>query len=159
MGQQWTFVGRVTISTFFSKEKACFVCFCRLYVLLQLKRNLVNKQTGSTGSTAINGSQICYITFRRLALLFVGTIPARTKDISKNILSWFWTLFKKFNTLHKRQKRKLNDLQKEYCALGTQTRFADIDKHLCREIEISFFAGKICPKTLYSDKIRLQRDT
>ena len=32
----------------FSKEKACFVCFCRLYVLLQHKRNFVNKQPGST---------------------------------------------------------------------------------------------------------------
>ena len=35
------------------------------------------------------------------------------------------------------RKRNLFDLQKEYCALGTQTLIADIDNRFCREIEKS----------------------
>ena len=54
------------------------------------------------------------------------------------------------------RKRNLFDLQKEYCALGTQTLIADIDNRFCREIEKSFCAGKVYPNTLYLDKRRPQ---
>ena len=40
------------------------------------------------------------------------------------------------------------DLQKEYCAPGTQTRVADIDNLFCREIEKSFCAGIVYANTI-----------
>ena len=95
----------VTSSSSSSKEKPCFVCFGRLYVLLQHKRNFVNKQPGSTLSTTINGSRGGYITTNRFTFLFVETILASTIHISNNILNWFWILFKKVNPLTKWQKR------------------------------------------------------
>ena len=85
------------MSSFSSKEKSCFICFCRLHVVLQHERNFVNKQPGSTISTSINGSRSCYITTKRFAFLSVGTKLARTIDISNNNLNWFWALFKKVN--------------------------------------------------------------
>ena len=65
----------------------------------------MNKQPGSTLSTSINGSRSCYITSKRLAFRSVGTIIARTIDISKNILNLFWALFKNVNPLTKPQEK------------------------------------------------------
>ena len=65
----------------------------------------MNTQPGSTLSTSIYGSRRCYITTKRFALLSVGTIIARTIDISNNILNWFWALFKNLNPLTKRQEK------------------------------------------------------
>ena len=45
------------------------------------------------------------------------------------------------------RKTILFDLQKEYCALDTQTRIAGIVNRFCREIEKSFSASKIYPNT------------
>ena len=69
------------------------------------KRNFVNKQPGSTLSTTINRSRSCYITSNRSAFLSVETILARTIDISKNILNWFWALFKNVKPLTDRQEK------------------------------------------------------
>ena len=55
-----------------------------------------------------------------------------------------------------KRKRSLFDLRKEYCTPSTQTRIADIDNRFCREIEKSFCAGKVCPKTLYLYNTRPQ---
>ena len=65
----------------------------------------MNKKTGSTLSTTINGSRSCYITAKRIAFLFVGTILGRTMDTSKNILNWFWALIKIVSALAKRQEK------------------------------------------------------
>ena len=46
------------------------------------------------------------------------------------------------------------DLQKDYCAPGTQTHIADFDKRFCQEIVKSFCAGKVYPNILYLDKTR-----
>ena len=54
------------------------------------------------------------------------------------------------------RKRNLFDLQKKYCAPGSQLRIVDIDKRFCPEIQKSFCAGKVYPNTLYLDKTRLQ---
>ena len=54
------------------------------------------------------------------------------------------------------RKRKLFDLQKEYSAPGKQMRIAGIDNRFCREIEMSFCAGKVYPNTLYLDNTRPQ---
>ena len=105
MGHQVKNVCWVASWSFFSKEKSCFVCFCRLYVLLWHKRNFVSKQPGSTLSTTINGSRSCYITANKFAFLSVGTILARTIRISNNILIWFWTLSKNVHPLTKRQEK------------------------------------------------------
>ena len=83
----------------------CFVCFCRLYVLLLRERNFVKKQPGSTLSTTINVSRSCYITTNRFTFLSVETILARTIDISNNILNCFGTLFKNVNPCTKRQEK------------------------------------------------------
>ena len=40
------------------------------------------------------------------------------------------------------RKRNLFDLQKEYCAPGTQTHIVDIDNRFCQEIEKSFLQAK-----------------
>ena len=48
---------------------------------------------------------------------------------------------------HATRKRSLFDLQKEYCAPGTQTRIADFENRFCREIEKSiFFCRQSLPK-------------
>ena len=65
----------------------------------------MNKRPGSTLSTSINGSLSCYITTKIFAFLSVGTIFARTVDISNNILNSFWALFKNVNPLTKRQEK------------------------------------------------------
>ena len=45
------------------------------------------------------------------------------------------------------------DLQKEYCAPGTQTRIVDIDNRFCQEIEKAFcaamFTRTLCIRTLH----------
>ena len=65
----------------------------------------MNKQPDSTLSTTINGSRSCYITVKRFTFLSVGTILARTIDISNNVLNCFWTLFKNVNRMAKRQEK------------------------------------------------------
>ena len=65
----------------------------------------MTKQPGSTLSTSIKGSRSCYITTKIFAFLSVGTILAETIDISKNILNWFWALFKNVRPLNKRQEK------------------------------------------------------
>ena len=54
------------------------------------------------------------------------------------------------------KKRNFIDLQKQNCALDTQTRIASIDSCFCREIEKSFCAGKVYLITSYLDNTRLQ---
>ena len=108
----------------------------------------MNKQPGSTISTSINGTRSCYVTTKRFAFLTVGTILAyNTKDISNNILNWLWALFEIVNPLTKRQEKNLFDLQKKYCALGTQAHIADIDNRFCQEIE-KFFVQEKFTRTL-----------
>ena len=65
----------------------------------------MNKQPGSTVSTSIYGSRSCYITAKRFTFPSVGTIPARTIDISNSSLNWFWVLFKKVNSLTKQREK------------------------------------------------------
>ena len=116
MGLSVIIVCWVPSSSFSSKEKRCFVCFCRLFVLLWHKRNLVNKQPGSTLSTTINGSRSCYIISNRSAFLSVGTILTGTIDISNNILNWFWALFKNLNLLTKQQEKGICLISKKNIA-------------------------------------------
>ena len=68
----------------------------------------MNKQPGSTLSTRINGSRSCYITTKEIAFLSVGTILARTIDISNTILNWFSALFRKVKPLTKRQEKGIS---------------------------------------------------
>ena len=92
----------------------------------------MNKQPSYTLSTNLNGSRSCYITVKRVSFLSVESIIVRVLHISNNNLSCFWTIFKNVDSLAKRQKKKnLFDLQKEYCAPGTETRIADIDNRFC----------------------------
>ena len=56
------------------------------------------------------------------------------------------------------RKRNLFDLQKDYCAPGTDMRIADLDNRSCREIEKFFCAGKVYPNPLYLVNIRPQRE-
>ena len=65
----------------------------------------MNKQQGSTLSTTTNGSRSYYISTKKYAFLSVGTILARTKDISNNLLNWFWALFRNINAFAKRPER------------------------------------------------------
>ena len=65
----------------------------------------MNKQSGFTLSTTINGSRSCYITTKRFAFLSDKTILARTIDISNNILNWLRIFFKYENLLTKRQEK------------------------------------------------------
>ena len=76
----------------------------------------MNKQPSSTLSTTINRSRSCYITTKRLAILSVETIVARTKDIFENILNWLWTLFKNVHTLTNRQEKGICLFLKKYIA-------------------------------------------
>ena len=101
----------------------------------------MNKQLGSTLSTTINGTRSCYIATNRFAFLSVETLLGRSVHICNTILNGVWTLFK--NVKQMTRKRKSFDLQKEYCAPGTQTRIADLDNRSCREVEKSFCAGKV----------------
>ena len=98
------FVG-YQVHHFLGKEKACFICFCRFYVLLKHEKIFVNKQPGSTLSTTINGSRNWYITIKTLPFVPVETKLTRTKDSSTNILSWFWTLFNNVNPSAKPQEK------------------------------------------------------
>ena len=67
----------------------------------------MNKPPGSTLSTSRNGSRSCYLTTKRFAFLTVGTVLARTIDISNNILNWFWALFRSVNPLTRRQQKQI----------------------------------------------------
>ena len=91
----------VPSSSFFSKEKACFFCFCRLYVRCN-KRELCEPTTRlHTFHNHKLISEMLHNTVKRLAFLSLGTILARTMHISNTILNWFWVLFKNVNPLAK----------------------------------------------------------
>ena len=82
----------------------------------------MKKQPGATLSRAINGSRSCYKTTKRFAFLSVGTILARTTDISSDILNWFWSLFKDVKTLTKGHGKGICFIFKENFAHLTQRR-------------------------------------
>ena len=82
----------------------------------------MNKQPGSTHSTTLNGSRSCYITVKRFSFLSVGTKVARTVHISKNILNWFWSVFKNVNPLTKRQEKGICLIFKIFIAHLTHRR-------------------------------------
>ena len=67
----------------------------------------MNKHTGSTIVTTVNGSRICYITTNRLAFFSVEKILTGTIHISNDILNWFWILFRNVNSLTKRQEKEI----------------------------------------------------
>ena len=64
----------------------------------------------------MNGSRICYITTNRFALLSVETILVSTIHIPKNILNWFWILFKNVNPWTKRQEKGIRLIFKRIIA-------------------------------------------
>ena len=117
----------------------------------------MNKQLDSPHSTTINGSRSCYKTTKRFGFLSVGTILARTINISKKHLEFIFDSLGKRKPLEQTtRKRNLFDLQKKYCAPGTRTRIADVDNRFSREIEKASCAAKINPNTLFLDNTRHQ---